>query len=521
MAQRTQEQISYNMSRIRDRDTRLELLLRTELISRGITTFTSNNKLIEGKPDIAFPARKIAIFCDSEFWHGHDWKNRKNEFKTRKEFWIAKIEKNIARDTYVTNTLQENGWQVLRFWGDKIKKDVIACVDEIEATLRTYPNQPFKVIDLCAGIGGIRRGFELGLSVGTVLSAEIDKYACETYEHIFGVNPHNDLTTDEFKTLVGQTEYDILLAGFPCQTFSRVGLKEGFENEEKGQIFFHIAKIIENTRPAAFFLENVDHLVTRDKGRTFKFIMETLEKELQYKVIGVTSHQDGTLSYTPRDFVRNSRAFGVPQNRPRTYIIGFDRERFKPDKLDLLPETLPKGREQQLYKDLNCLLEKGVEPKYYMALGYFETLVRHRARQESKGYGFGYRIINEPDIECPVANTILATGGSGRERNLIRDPREGIAGMMLKGKKTPLNDQGIRVMTPTEWGKLQGFISYGFLHEDGAEGFTFPENMPDIQKYKQFGNSVTIPTVEEMARFMGRCFNILCTDEIQVGGEQA
>lgn len=519
MAQRTQEQISYNMSRIRDRDTKIERLLRDELIRRGITTFVSNDKTIEGKPDIAFPARKIAVFCDSEFWHGYDWENQRQDFKSHEQFWIPKIEKNIARDTAVTQKLQADGWNVLRFWGKEIKKNLIACVDSIETILRVVPARPFRAIDLCAGIGGIRRGFERGMSAEIVLSAEIDKYACETYQHIFGDDPNHDITTNEFKTLVGQTPYDILLAGFPCQTFSRVGLGEGFENEEKGQIFFHIAKIIKSTRPAAFFLENVDHIVTRDKGQTFKLIIETLEKKLQYKVVGVTSDADGEPTYTPRDFVRNSRAFGVPQNRPRTYIIGFDRERFSSDQLALLPNELPVGREQRLYEDLNDLLEQNVEPKYYMASGYFDTLVRHRERQEGRGYGFGYRIVNEPEIEHPIANTILATGGSGRERNLIRDPRDGIAGTIIKGKKTPLNNHGIRVMTPNEWGKLQGFINYGFLRDDSTDSFSFPKGMPDVQKYKQFGNAVTIPAVEEMARFMLRCFGILAEGETRGGGE--
>jgi DNA (cytosine-5)-methyltransferase 1 len=501
--------ISYNMSRIRDRDTKIEILLRSELLRRGITTFVANDPDVEGKPDISFPARKIAVFCDSEFWHGHDWEHRRKDFKSNEQFWIPKIEKTMARDVAVTQALQDEGWRVLRFWGQDIKKHISDCVDRIEEVIRVAPVRPYRVIDLCAGIGGIRRGFERGMGAETVLSAEIDKYACQTYQHLFGENPENDLTSDEFKTLVNQTEYDILLAGFPCQTFSRVGLKEGFENEEKGQIFFHIAKILKATRPAGFFLENVDHIVTRDKGRTFKIIIETLEKELKYKVIGVTLDEDGEPTYIARDFVRNSRAFGVPQNRPRTYIIGFDRERFSPERLALLPSNLPQGRERQLYTDLNDLLERNVAPKYYMASGYFETLIRHRVRQEGKGYGFGYRIINEPDIEHPIANTILATGGSGRERNLIRDPRDGIAGLMINGKKTPLNDQGIRVMTPTEWGKLQGFINYGFLRDDGTDGFSFPDDMPDLHKYKQFGNAVTIPAVEEMARFMQECFDIL------------
>lgn len=347
------------------------------------------------------------------------------------------------------------------------------------------------------------------MGVNTVLSAEIDDYACKTYEHLFGENPKNDLTTNEFKSLAEQIEYDILLAGFPCQTFSRVGKREGFVNEAQGQIFFHIAAIIDRTRPSAFFLENVDHLVTRDKGETFRSIIDTLETQLQYKVIGVTLNENGTPQYAPRDIIRNSRAFGVPQNRPRTYIIGFDRQRFTPDRLARLPRELPNGSERQLYGNLNDLLEHNVDPKYYMSSGYFETLVRHRERQEGRGYGFGYRIVNDYGIEHPVANTLLATGGSGRERNLIRDPREGIGGVLINGRKTPLNDQGIRKMTPVEWGKLQGFINYGFLREDGTDGFSFPEGLSDLQKFKQFGNSVTIPAIEEMARFIQKCFEIL------------
>jgi len=148
-----------------------------------------------------------------------------------------------------------------------------------------------------------------------------------------------------------------------------------------------------------------------------------------------------------------------------------------------------------------------------MAAGYLETLIKHRERQESKGYGFGYRVVNEPSIQNPVANTLLATGGSGRERNLIYDPREGIAGLEIVGKKTPLNDKGIRVMTPTEWGKLQGFINYAFIDEQDTDRFSFPVGMPDIQKYKQFGNSVTIPVIEEMARFIHDCLRILSEDE--------
>ena len=133
---------------------------------------------------------------------------------------------------------------------------------------------------------------------------------------------------------------------------------------------------------------------------------------------------DGTLKYVPKSFIRNSRDFGVPQNRPRTYIIGFDTERFAPERLAMLPTEMPRTRAVELYHDLNDLLEHDVPARYYMASGYLETLVKHRERQEGKGYGFGYRIVNAEGIERPIANTLLATGGSGRERNLIYDSQE-------------------------------------------------------------------------------------------------
>ena len=146
---------------------------------------------------------------------------------------------------------------------------------------------PLRTIDLCAGIGGIRKGFEMTGHYNNVLSAEIDRYACLTYQHLYGENPNNDLTTDQFKDLVDRTEYDVLLAGFPCQTFSRAGNEEGFNDDTKGIIFNHIAEIIQRTRPMAIFLENVDNLVKHDNGNTFSTIINKLEIVLNYKVIGI------------------------------------------------------------------------------------------------------------------------------------------------------------------------------------------------------------------------------------------
>lgn len=147
---------------------------------------------------------------------------------------------------------------------------------------------PLRTIDLCAGIGGIRKGFEMTGQFVNVLSAEVDRFACMTYEHLYNENPHNDLTSIEFKNRIAELEYDVLLAGFPCQTFSRAGLEAGFNDEKKGIIFNHIAEIVERTRPRAVFLENVDNLIRHDGGNTMRTIIERLEVTLNYKVIGVT-----------------------------------------------------------------------------------------------------------------------------------------------------------------------------------------------------------------------------------------
>ncbi len=131
MPKKTEEQISYNMNRVKNKGSEIEILLQKELWRRGMR-YRKNVKEITGKPDIAFIGKKIAVFCDSEFWHGYDWENRKKDFKSNTEFWIPKIERNIQRDIEVTNELETQGWTVIRFWGKEIKKNVSGCADEIE-----------------------------------------------------------------------------------------------------------------------------------------------------------------------------------------------------------------------------------------------------------------------------------------------------------------------------------------------------------------------------------------------------
>lgn len=135
MSKKTKEQISFNMRRVKNKDSEIELLLRRELRSRNLY-YRKNVKTIFGKPDIAFIGKKIAVFVDSEFWHGYNWAEKKKEIKSNQEFWISKIERNMQRDVEVNEHLQSQGWLVLRFWGNDIKKNVTTCADIVESAFR-------------------------------------------------------------------------------------------------------------------------------------------------------------------------------------------------------------------------------------------------------------------------------------------------------------------------------------------------------------------------------------------------
>jgi len=134
MDNHTPEQRRKNMQAVKNKNTKIELMLRKALWSRGLR-YRKNTSKVFGHPDIAFIGRKVAVFCDSEFWHGFDWENKKNEIKTRQDFWIPKIERNMQRDKEVNEKLKAEGWTVLRFWGNNIKKNVESCADIVQAAL--------------------------------------------------------------------------------------------------------------------------------------------------------------------------------------------------------------------------------------------------------------------------------------------------------------------------------------------------------------------------------------------------
>ena len=352
----------------------------------------------------------------------------------------------------------------------------------------------YKTIDLFSGLGGIRKGYEMTGRFKNVLSADIDKFACLAYKHLYNEDSYNDVTSDEFKKKCESTNYDILLGGFPCQAFSIAGLQKGFEDETRGTLFFDIADILNRTHPKAFMLENVEGLLKHEKGRTFKVIVKTLD-EVGYKVVGVDI-KNGEFLYDSKNLVRTTKDFGIPQKRARIFIMGFRK--------DIIPKNykfpnLPSKSDQKVYNNLYDLLEQKVDPKYYLSDKLLNTLKNHRASHSAANSGFGYIVVNEGDN--PVSNTIMATGGSGKERNLIRQPQKEYEGLMV-GRGNLINSEGIRNMTPTEWGKLQGFINYAFVDESGIDHFSLPKEISDTQRYKLFGNSVSIPVIKAMAEYM-------------------
>ena len=136
MDKHTPEQRRKNMQAVKNKDSQIELLLRQELWSRGLR-YRKNVNRIYGKPDIVFISKKVAVFCDSEFWHGYNWNERKKDFKSHQEFWIPKIERNMERDAEVTTKLESEGWTVIRFWGNEIKKNTAQCADIIEKAVHS------------------------------------------------------------------------------------------------------------------------------------------------------------------------------------------------------------------------------------------------------------------------------------------------------------------------------------------------------------------------------------------------
>ncbi|KXK18277.1 MAG: DNA-cytosine methyltransferase [Chloroflexi bacterium OLB15] len=306
-------------------------------------------------------------------------------------------------------------------------------------------------IDLFAGIGGFRIAFEWA-GCKCVFSSEWDKFAQETYLANYGERPAGDITKISSRDI---PSHDILTAGFPCQPFSIAGVSKhnalgnahGFEHETQGTLFFDVARIINEKRPAAFVLENVKNLTTHDKGKTFRVILETLREDLGYQVF-----------YK----ILDARTV-VPQHRERIYIVGFrEPHNFQ---FPQLPDLSPK---------ISDILESDIEDKYTLTDHLWEYLQEYARKHKEKGNGFGFGLADLNGITRTLSARYYKDGAE------ILIPQKG---------KNP------RRLTPRECARLMGYPD------------SFQIVCSDTRAYKQFGNSVAVPVVEVIAREVVRCLN--------------
>ena len=309
----------------------------------------------------------------------------------------------------------------------------------------------FSFIDLFAGIGGMRIAYE---SAGghCVYSNEWNKYSQQTYFANFGEQPDGDITQVNENDI---PDHDILVAGFPCQPFSIAGVSKkqslgratGFEDKTQGTLFFDICRILKAKRPKAFMLENVKNLCSHDKGRTFKVITESLDEldyDVYYQVLDGQNY--------------------VPQHRERILIVGFDRRRYG-DKVDFEFKLTP----VEPKPIMRNILETDVDDKYTLSDKLWNYLQNYAEKHKAAGNGFGYGIADPEG----VARTLSARYFKDGSEILIEQPG-----------KNP------RRLTPRECARLQGF----------PESFKIP--VSDTQAYKQFGNSVVVPLMSNVAQLV-------------------
>ncbi len=303
-----------------------------------------------------------------------------------------------------------------------------------------------KTADLFAGIGGIRKGFEKA-GFQTLYAADIDPHCKLTYDANFknaqlGLQPVESIDPSHMP------DFDILLAGFPCQPFSIAGLKRGFSDKGRGDLFFDIIKIIHAKKPRAVFLENVKNLKTHDQGKTFVVIKENLERH----------------GYKTKVAILNSAEYGnVPQSRERIYIVGFME--------DAAYDAFEFPQKKILTKHIPDILEDDVPENYYYRKGWLYDRIKKEWME--KGVIYQWRRVYLREIKSGLCSTLTANMGMG-------------------GHNVPLvkDAKGMRRLTPRECARLQGF----------PEGFKLPKTIVDSKLYKQIGNSVTVSVVERIAK---------------------
>ena len=317
----------------------------------------------------------------------------------------------------------------------------------------------FSFIDLFAGIGGFRIAMQ-SLGGRCVFSSEWDEPAKETYFLNYGEVPFGDITKPEIKAIIPE-RFDVLCAGFPCQPFSNAGLKRGIE-DTRGTLFYHIAEILRDHQPKAVLLENVRGLISNDKGNTIQTVLRTITG-MGYKCnIPQELIDNGPIKKLKEEcskMVLSAKDFGVPQNRPRIYIVLW--------RNDININSFKYPEPENIKTSVGSILEQDVSDEYTISDKLWAGHKRRRIEHAEKGNGFGYCLFNE---ESEYTSTI--------SRRYYKDGSEIL---IEQAGKNP------RKLTPREAANLQGF----------PQNFKLPDSK--IQAYQQFGNSVAVPVVKKVS----------------------
>ena len=317
----------------------------------------------------------------------------------------------------------------------------------------------FSFIDLFAGIGGFRIAMQ-SLGGRCVFSSEWDEPAKETYFLNYGEVPIGDITKPEIKAIIPE-RFDVLCAGFPCQPFSNAGLKRGIE-DTRGTLFYHIAEILRDHQPKAVLLENVRGLISNDKGNTIQTVLRTITG-MGYKCnIPQELIDNGPIKKLKEEcskMVLSAKDFGVPQNRPRIYIVLW--------RNDININSFKYPEPENIKTSVGSILEQDVSDEYTISDKLWAGHKRRRIEHAEKGNGFGYCLFNE---ESEYTSTI--------SRRYYKDGSEIL---IEQAGKNP------RKLTPREAANLQGF----------PQNFKLPDSK--IQAYQQFGNSVAVPVVKKVS----------------------
>ena len=372
-----------------------------------------------------------------------------------------------------------SGWERGEHSPTDAKLKIIKNLSTLIPFKESSKKPDFTFIDLFAGIGGIRLPFQQ-LNGKCLFSSEWDKFAIKTYASNYGELPNGDITKIQTNQI---PSHDILLAGFPCQAFSQAGLKKGF-TDTRGTMFFEIQRILAAKQPKAFLLENVKQLKGHDKGKTLKTILEILRGDNKQNIPQdypvsdeVRKSMNKKLNYAVDFRVLRANNFGIPQKRERIYIVGFNRDYFKnTDALDKKIEEMFSTLEQKKsITRLGDVLEENskVEEKYTISDRLLAGHIRRRKEHKIKGNGFGYSLFN---TESPFCNTISARYYKDGSEILI--------------DQSDIN-KNPRKLTPRECARIQGF----------PDEFNVAA-VSDVQIYKQFGNSVSVPVIREIASHM-------------------